>query len=126
VHGSGIDEITNTGETLVSELRVGNVRNYKISPEDFGYPVATVDEIAGTTPYENARALVKIMKGEHSSGRDIVAMNTAAALYVADRAESLDEGCRIAEEAIDSGSSLETLKKLVKMYGDPEKLRRFL
>jgi anthranilate phosphoribosyltransferase len=126
VHGQGMDEITNTGETAVSELNGGEVKSYSIHPEDFGYPLVKAEEIAGGTPYENASKLIRVMSGEPSPARDIVAMNSGAALYVAGRATSPQEGSKMAEDALDSGRSLRILKRMVEMNGDPEKLRRFL
>jgi anthranilate phosphoribosyltransferase len=126
VHGMGMDEITNTGETSVSELRDGAVRSYSLHPEDFGYRLARAEEIEGGTPEENARKLVNVMKGEVSSARDIVAMNSGAAIYVSGQASTLQEGAKMAESALDSGKALKTLKQMVGMNGDPEKLRRFL
>jgi len=126
VHGSGLDEITNTGETLVSELDHGIVQTYTLEPEDFGYPLVTLDDIKGGSPEDNARELVRILKGAQTPGRDIVAMNSAAALYVSGRVDSLREGARMAEESLDSGRALETLESLVNAGGDPDKLRRFL
>lgn len=126
VHGQGMDEITNTGETMVSELNRGSVKSYLLHPRDFGYSLAQQEDISGGTPFENASKLVGVMKGERSPARDIVAMNSAAALYVADKATSLQEGAEMAEAALDSGQPLQTLKKMVEMNGEPEKLRRFL
>ncbi|HII07809.1 MAG TPA: anthranilate phosphoribosyltransferase [Methanotrichaceae archaeon] len=126
VHGSGLDEIANTGPTQISELNGGTVRNYTVTPEDFGYPLASLDEIRGGSPEENALKLVKILSGARSPGRDIVAMNSGAALYVSGIAETLFDGARLAEESIDSGKALETLKKMVFATGNPEKLERFL
>ena len=126
VHGSGMDEITNTGKTQVSELRDGQVRNYSIKPQDFGYPAAKPEEIAGGAPQENARKLVRVMQGERSRGRDIIAMNSGAAVYVSGRAQTLAEGMMMAEEALDSGKALQTLKRMVAANGDPAKLERFL
>jgi len=126
VHGSGMDEITNTGKTQVSELRDGQVRNYSIQPQDFGYPAAKPEEIAGGAPQENARKLVRVMQGERSRGRDIIAMNSGAAVYVSGRAQTLAEGMMMAEEALDSGKALQTLKRMVAANGDPSKLERFL
>lgn len=126
VHGSGLDEITNTGTTFVSELCDGVVRNYTIDPRDLGYQPADLKEISGGTPDENAERLVRILKGEKSRARDLVAMNAGAAVYIAGAASSLREGCAIAEGAISSGSALETLKTLVEEDGDPARLRRFL
>ncbi len=126
VHGQGMDEIANTGETMVSELNRGSVKSYLLHPGDFGYPLARKEDISGGTPFENASKLVGVMKGERSPARDIIAMNSAAALYVADKATSLQEGAEMAEAALDLGRPLQTLKKMVEMNGEPEKLRRFL
>lgn len=126
VHGSGMDEITNTGETRISELKDGEVKSYRIMPGDLGYPLARQEEIAGGTPEDNSRRLVKVMKGERSAARDIIAMNSGAAIYLSGKAQSIREGARIAEDAIDSGQSLELLHKMVEMNGDCGKLARFL
>jgi anthranilate phosphoribosyltransferase len=126
VHGQGLDEIANTGETRVSELYEGVVKSYTLHPEDFGYPLARPEEIRGGSPVENAQKLAAIFKGERSPARDIVAMNSAAVLYVAGRVPSLQDGAIMAEEALDSGRALQQLKALVQKGGDPETLRRFL
>jgi anthranilate phosphoribosyltransferase len=126
VNGMGMDEITNTGETIVSELKRGIVRNYRLHPQDFNYPLARVEEISGGTPEENALKLVNVMKGERSPARDIIAMNSGAAVYVSGQASTLLEGARMAEAALDSGKALQTLKCMVEMNGNPSKLERFL
>lgn len=126
VHGMGMDEISNTGETLVSELYEGTVKSYKINPLDLGYPLARPQDIAGGAPEENARKLVAVMKGEKSPARDIIAMNSGAAVYVSGMAASLKEGARMAEESIDSGKALGLLRRMVEMNGDAQKLERFL
>jgi anthranilate phosphoribosyltransferase len=126
VHGMGMDEITNTGETLVSELKDGTVKSYRLMPQDLGYPLARQEDIAGGAPEENARRLVAVMKGERSAARDIIAMNGGAAVYVSGQAGTLKEGARMAEEAIDSGKALQVLKGMVEINGDARKLERFL
>jgi anthranilate phosphoribosyltransferase len=126
VHGDGMDEITNTGETQVSELENGAVKSYRIHPQDLGYHLARKEDIAGGTPEDNARRLVAVMKGERSPARDIIAMNGGAAVYVSGMASTIKEGARIAEEAIDTGRALELLYKMVEMNGDYGKLVRFL
>ena len=126
VHGSGLDEITNTGETTVSELKDSSVKSYSLNPEDLGYPKVKPEEIAGGMPFENAEKLVGILKCQRSPARDIVAINSGAALYVSGKAASLKEGARLAEEAIDSGKALGLLERMVKLSGEPEKLERFL
>ena len=126
VHGSGLDEITNTGETAISELKDGEIKSYRIMPQDLGYPLAGPGDIAGGTPEDNARKLVAVLKGERSPARDIVAMNAGAAVYVSGQAATLKEGAMVAEEAISSGRSLDLLHKMVEMNGDYGKLVRFL
>ncbi|MFZ2473294.1 MAG: anthranilate phosphoribosyltransferase [Methanothrix sp.] len=126
VHGMSMDEITNTGETKISELKDGIVKSYSLMPQDLGYPLARPQDIAGGTPQDNARKLMEVMKGERSPARDIIAMNSGAAVYVSGRAPTLREGTRMAEDAIDSGKSLEVLRRMVEMNGDAQKLERFL
>jgi anthranilate phosphoribosyltransferase len=126
VHGNGMDEITNTGETRISELKDGAVKSYSIMPQDLGYPLARQEDLTGGTPEDNARRLVAVMKGERSPARDIIAMNGGAAIYVSGKAPGIKEGARIAEEAIDTGRALELLHKMVEMNGDYGKLVRFL
>jgi len=108
------------------KLKDGTVRSYRIYPQDFGYGLAKAEEIAGGTPEENALKLIKVLKGEDSRARDIITMNAGAAIYVSGRAATLKNGSRLAEEALDSGKALETLKQMVAMNGDPGKLGRFL
>ena len=126
VHGEGMDEITNTGETYVAELRDGAVKSYKLRPEDLGYPLARASDIAGGTPEENAGKLVQVMQGEESPARDIIAMNSGAAVYVSGLASTLKKGAEMAEAVIDSGKALETLQRMVSMNGEPQRLERFL
>ncbi len=126
VHGMGMDEITNTGETKVSELKDGMVKSYCLMPQDLGYPLARPEDIAGGLPEDNARKLVAVMKGERSPARDIIVMNGGAAVYVSGRAPTLKEGAKMAEEAIDSGKALQVLQRMVEMNGDAKKLERFL
>jgi anthranilate phosphoribosyltransferase len=126
VHGCGMDEITNTGETTISELKDGSVESYMLRPEDLGYPRALPRDVAGGMPQENAGKLVSVLKGARSPIRDIIAINTAAALYVGGKTSDLKEGAAKAEEALDSGRSLKLLERMAERNGDPEKLRRFL
>jgi anthranilate phosphoribosyltransferase len=126
VHGEGMDEITNTGETYVAELRDGIVKGYKLRPEDLGYPLARASDIAGGTPEENAGKLVQVMQGKESPARDIIAMNSGAAVYVSGLASTLKKGAEMAEAVIDSGKALETLQRMVSMNGEPQRLERFL
>lgn len=114
VHGSdGMDEITTTGPTFVSELKDGEVRSFEITPEDAGLPHAKADELKGGMPAENAKALRDVLAGAKNAYRDIVLFNSAASLVVADRAGCLREGVEMAAASIDNGSAADTLEKLV-------------
>ena len=126
VHGCGMDEIANIGETAVTELKDGGIKSYSIKPQDLGYPMAELADVAGGTPEDNARRLVSVLKGERSPARDIIAMNAGAAVYISGQVESLKEGAIVAEEAISSGKALDLLHKMVQMNGDYGKLVRFL
>ncbi|AKB54950.1 MULTISPECIES: anthranilate phosphoribosyltransferase [Methanosarcina] len=103
VNGDGMDEITNTGETYVAELKDGKVSTYTLTPEDLGMLRANPEDIKGGTPKENARDLLCIFKGQKGPKRDIVVLNAAAALYVGGIVGSIRQAIPIAEDAIDSG-----------------------
>jgi anthranilate phosphoribosyltransferase len=113
VHGSGMDEITTTGETKISELKDGEIKTYTITPEEFGFKRANIDELKGGDAKENARILREILDGKEGAKRDIVLINAAAALYVCNEAKSLEEGIKMAEKSIDGGKAMEKLEKLV-------------
>ncbi|WP_413203486.1 anthranilate phosphoribosyltransferase [Rhodospirillum sp. A1_3_36] len=114
VHGSdGLDEITTTGPTMVAEFRGGVVHEFTITPEDAGLPRAKPDDLKGGTPEENAQAIRAMLDGAPGAYRDIVVLNTAAALVVASKATTLEGGATLAQEAIDSGAAKATLAKLV-------------
>jgi anthranilate phosphoribosyltransferase len=126
VHGSGMDEISSTGETRIVELHNGRLTKYTVTPEEMGIRRALITEIAGGTPEENARDIVEVVKGKRGSNRDIITINAGAALLVSGRAETLSSGIMMAARSIDSGAALNKLKELVSTAGDPEKLERFL
>jgi len=113
VHGEdGLDEITTTGFTYVSELKEGIVTDYKIYPEDFGIKIATLKNISGGSAKDNAGIIKNILKGEKGPQRDIVVINTAAALYIGKKCEALKDGVLLAQELIDSGKALRQLEEL--------------
>ena len=126
VHGSGMDEISNTGETMIVELNNGTITKYTVTPEKLGVKRASVNDIAGGTPEENAKDIVDVLKGKPGAKRDIIVINAGAALLVGGKAETLASGIQLAARSIDSGSALEKLKDFVKAAGDTEKLERFL
>jgi anthranilate phosphoribosyltransferase len=114
VHGAdNLDEISNTGESRVSEVREGMVRSYTVRPEDFGLARTTIGELMGGDREENARIIRAILDGEAGPKRDIVLMNSAAALVAGAKARDLKEGVGLAAHAIDSGAALRKLEALV-------------
>ncbi|MBI1776326.1 MAG: anthranilate phosphoribosyltransferase [Proteobacteria bacterium] len=114
VHGSdGIDEITTTGPTLVAELRGGRVTRFEITPEDAGLPRAKPEQLKGSDAAGNAAALTGVLAGMPGAYRDIVVLNSAAALIVAGKAATLKEGALLAAKAIDEGRARATLGRLV-------------
>ena len=115
VHGEdGLDEITITGKTQVRELEGDRIRMYSISPEDFGFSRANLADIKGSTPADNAAMVRRILAGTTGPQRDVVLMNAAAAIVAGDKAKTLQEGARLAAEAIDSCRALQKLDQLVK------------
>ena len=116
VHGAdGSDEVSICGSTHVVSLVDGAVEDFEVSPELAGLPVHPFEAIAGGTPAENARALRAVLAGAAGGYRDAVVLNAAAALLVADRAPSLEEGARIAEESLDSGRARAAAEALARI-----------
>lgn len=103
VHGDGMDEISNTGETFVAELKHGKVSTYTLTPEFLGMMRAKPEDVTGGSAKENARDLLRIFKGKKGPKRDIIVMNAAAAIYVSGIVGSIRQAIPIAEDAIDSG-----------------------
>jgi anthranilate phosphoribosyltransferase len=116
VHGSdGLDEITITGSTAVAALENGTVRSFHVAPEDAGLDRAPISAIRGSTPQENAAAIRALLGGTRSAFREIVLLNAAAALIVADRSANLRDGAETAAKALDSGAASRTLQKLIEV-----------
>lgn len=113
----GLDEITTTAPTRVSEANKGKLRNYKITPDEFGIRTADLADLAGGSAQDNAEILSQVLKGKPGPKRDIVILNAAAAIYAADKAGSIKEGIKLACESIDSGRALEKLE-LLKEYSN--------
>ena len=113
VHGQGLDELTLAGESQVVSLEAdGSLREFTVSPEDAGLPRAPASALKGGDPAENAIALEALLNGAPGAYRDVVLLNAAAALIVADRAGDLREGAAIAARAIDDGAALGVLTRL--------------
>ncbi|MGE5672303.1 MAG: anthranilate phosphoribosyltransferase, partial [Mycobacterium leprae] len=113
VHGlDGVDEISISGPTVVSELADGFVHTYRVTPEDVGLARAPREYIRGGTKEENARILEAILAGEQGPRRDVVLLNAAAALLVGGKVRGLEEGVALATATIDSGEAARTLTNL--------------
>lgn len=113
-HGAdGLDEISLSDATHLAILDHGSVRYATITPEDAGLSRAPLNAILGGGAAENAVALRKLLAGEKSAYRDIVLLNTAAALIVADKVTDLASGVQCAAQAIDNGAAAQVLDKLI-------------
>ncbi|MDP3378204.1 MAG: anthranilate phosphoribosyltransferase [Brevundimonas sp.] len=112
VHGEGLDELTTTGPTEVAEWHNGSVRRFTVTPEDAGLGRADPEALVGGDAEANAQALSNLLDGAPGAYRDIVLLNAAAALVVADRAETLTGGVALAARAIDDGAARLALTRL--------------
>jgi anthranilate phosphoribosyltransferase len=113
VHGSdGLDELTLTGPSQVTELRDGELETYEVAPGDFGYDVVDGSALEGGDATENARILTDVLKGIAGAPRDVVVMNAAAAIVAGGLADRLQDGAARAEAAIESGKALAALENL--------------
>jgi len=115
VHGmDGLDEISIAGVTRIAEAREGAVRSYEVEPEEFGMTRAAMHEIAGGDATENAEIIRAVLRGEKSPRRNVVLLNSAAALVAAGRANHIAEGIPLAEKSIDSGAAAAKLENLAR------------
>ena len=111
----GLDEITLTGETLVCEIRFGEVKSYTISPEQFGMKRCDLSCLVGGDPQENARITRDILEGrERGPKRDVVLLNAGMSLYLGIDGITLEEGVKMAGELIDSGKAAAKLEEFIK------------
>jgi anthranilate phosphoribosyltransferase len=113
VHGNdGLDEITTTDKTFVSEFNGQEIISYDIDPEELGIKHTSIKDLTGGDAAKNASMVLNILEGERGPRRDIVVVNAAYALYTADAVENLKQGISMAEHAIDSRRALAKLKEL--------------
>ena len=117
VHGDGLDEITTTGPTTVSEVRDGEVRTYTLEPERFGLRRVRVEDLAGGRPEDNAALMLRVFGGETGPLADVTALNAGAAIYVAGLAPSLEEGVEAALDVLASGAAAGKLDELRAVLG---------
>jgi anthranilate phosphoribosyltransferase len=113
VHGcGGLDEISLAGETQVAEVRDGTIRRLVLTPAEFGLAPAPLEAVQGGTPLQNAQCIRNIFGAETGPRRDVVILNSAAALLVTGMANDFREAASIASKALASGAALEKLERL--------------
>lgn len=116
VHGSGLDDVSVSGPTTVSELHEdGTVSNWSFEPEQFGLQRHELSELAGSGAQGNAEALKAILSGRRGAHRDIVLLSAGAGLYTGGAADSLAEGVKLAAELIDSGAAEDTFRRWLEL-----------
>jgi len=116
VHGSdGLDEITLNGATFVAEVADGNVKQFEISPNDFGLRNSALENLCVFTPAESANLIREILGGEtaNETARNLVLINAAAAIYVSGKTENLMDAFDLAKESLESGKALRKLESLI-------------
>lgn len=109
----GLDEISISSSTKVSELKDGMVKTYELTPEELGLRRYGLSDMLGGSPQENAAIIRRVLDGERGAYRDVVLANSGACIYVSGQAESIKEGILLAAEAIDNGSALGKLEQLI-------------
>ena len=115
VHGyEGLDEVSTTASTKISHLKMDNtIESTAISPSDFGFKKATLDDLKGGEPEENAVIIKNILDGtDRGKKADIVILNAAAGIFVGGKAEDWENGIQMAREAVNSGAALDKLNQL--------------
>lgn len=110
-----LDEISLCAPTTVSEFKDGWFRTYEITPEQFGFERCTREDLRGGKPVENAEITRSILSGEKGHRRNAVLLNAGAALCIGEKAETIADGIKLAEEIIDSGKAMETLEMLIEL-----------
>jgi anthranilate phosphoribosyltransferase len=116
VHGlEGLDEISLCGPTKVAELRDGQVKEYAIEPEQFGFKRCRLEELHGGNADQSAAIVAGVLDGKKSAARDVVLLNSGAALYVSGKAATIQDGIGLAAESINSGNARQKLSQLVEM-----------
>ena len=113
VHGAGLDELTTAGKTTVAALENGKVETFEVVPEDFGLKQARIEDLSGGEPQHNASLMRDLFDGRGGPLRDIVLLNSGAALMISGRAASVESGIQLAAQSLDSGSARAVLEELV-------------
>jgi anthranilate phosphoribosyltransferase len=119
VHGEGLDELTTTGVTRVAALADGKIETFDLAAADFGLPRACLEDLQGGDPDHNARLMRDLLRGAGGPLRDIVLLNSSAALLVAGRVDDLAAGIELAARSLDSGAVRRVLDDLVARTNAP-------
>ncbi len=109
----GLDEITTTGISYITELKDEKITSYEIDPKDFGIKISSSNDLIGGSPKENANKILRLLNGEDGPFKDIVALNSAAAIYVSGIANNIEEGLKLANESINNRKAEQSLFKLI-------------
>ena len=115
-----LDEISLSAPTKICEIKDGWYKTYTITPEEFGFERCTKDDLKGGDPQENAKITLAILNGEKGHKRNAVLLNAGASLYIGGKADSFEEGVKLAAEIIDSGKALEVLNKFIEVSNRPD------
>ena len=114
VHGhDGLDEITTTGLSNISEVKNGKISNFTLDPREFGIKTVEIDKLKGGKPDQNAAALMNLLNGSKGPYRDIVHLNSGVSLMISGMTDTIENGIMMATESIDSGAAKNTLQQLV-------------
>lgn len=113
-----IDEISLSAPTKVCEIKDGSLHTYEIKPEDFGLSRCKKEDLSGGDPKENAAITLSILNGEKGAKRDAVLLNAGAALYIGEKAKSMQEGINLAARLIDSKKALKVLEDFIKVSNE--------
>jgi anthranilate phosphoribosyltransferase len=119
VHGSGLDELTTTGPSQVAALENGTVSTFELTPEELGLKRASLADLKGGDPAANAATMRALLAGAAGPIRDIVLLNTAAALHVAGKARDLRAGLALAAKTVDSGAAFRALERMIEITNAP-------
>jgi anthranilate phosphoribosyltransferase len=112
VHGEGgLDELSTLGATRISEMKDGQIRTYTLDVRELGMPVVAQTSLQGGDIQENVSILRGVLEGKKNPARDIALLNAGAALYIAARVSTLEEGIRMAADVVDSGTALRKLNQ---------------
>lgn len=111
----GLDEISIAAATDIVELKAGQINEYQISPQQFGFKVQNLETLCVKSPEESLQLMLKILNNEEGPGRDIVLLNSGAAIYTAGLAASIEHGIELAATALNTGSAHQKLQQLVRL-----------